>query len=80
MQLFHDKTIKTWEDFISRKYLGIGILGFLVVVIGLMLIFGYNGLVDMDTNIDGKYAQIEVRLQERHDKIGKVLGAVSGLQ
>jgi LemA protein len=80
MQLFHDKTIKTWEDFMSRKYLGIGILGFLVVVIGLMLIFGYNGLVDMDTNIDGKYAQIEVRLQERHDKIGQVLGAVSGLQ
>ena len=64
----------------SRKYLGVGILGFLVVVIGLMLIFGYNGLVDMDTNIDGKYAQIEVRLQERHDKIGQVLGAVSGLQ
>ena len=64
----------------SKKYLGLGIVGFLVVLIALLLIFGYNGLVTLDTNIDGKYAEIENRLQERHDKIGQVLGAVNGLQ
>lgn len=64
----------------AKKYLGLGIFGFIVVLLGIMLITGYNGLVTLDTNIDGKYAQIENRLQERHDKIGQVLGAVSGLQ
>lgn len=64
----------------ARKYLGLGIAGFIVVVMGIMLMTGYNGLVRLDTNIDGKYAQVENRLQERHDKIGQILAAVNGLQ
>lgn len=64
----------------SRKYVGLGVVGLFVLILGISLIVGYNGLVNMDTDIDGKYAQIENRLQERHDKIGQVLQAVSGLQ
>ena len=64
----------------AKKYLGLGILGFVVVLMSIMLMTGYNGLVRMDTNIDGKYAQVENRLQERHDKIGQILAAVNGLQ
>lgn len=63
-----------------RKYSVLGISGLIVLVLGIMLITGYNGLVNLDEDISGKYAQIENRLQERHDKIGQVLGAVSGLQ
>jgi LemA protein len=55
-------------------------VGFIVVLLGIFLISGYNGLVNLDENIDAKYSQVENRLQERHDKIGQILGAVSGLQ
>lgn len=57
-----------------------GILGVLVIVLGISLITGYNSLVDVDEDISAKYAQIENRLQERHDKIGQIIAAVDGLQ
>ncbi len=57
---------------------GVPILG--VIILGIGMIFGYNNLVDLDVDIDGKYAQIEVRLQERHDKIPQIVAAVDGLQ
>ncbi|MGE0003185.1 MAG: LemA family protein [Candidatus Izemoplasmatales bacterium] len=62
------------------------ILGFLsivvvfVLIVGIGLATGYNKLVDYEVNIDAYYAQIEVRLQERHDKIGEIVAAVEGLQ
>jgi len=58
----------------------IGVLAVFVVVIGISLISGYNSLVDVDEDISAKYAQIENRLQERHDKIGQIIAAVDGLQ
>lgn len=64
----------------NRKYLVLGISGLLVLILGIMLITGYNGLVKMDNNVEGKYAQIENRLQQRFELIGQILGAVSGLQ
>jgi LemA protein len=53
---------------------------FLVVIFLVGMIFGYNNLVDLDVSIDGKYSQIEVRLQERHDKIPMIVATVEGLQ
>ena len=55
-------------------------LGLAILLVGLSLIGGYNGLVNLDEDIKSKYGQIEVRLQERHDKITQILEAVSGLQ
>lgn len=63
-----------------KKYSVLGIVGLVVLILAIMLIAGYNGLVNLDENIEAKYAQVENRLQERHDKIGQILGAVSGLQ
>lgn len=63
-----------------KKYLGVAVFGFIVVVLAVMLITGYNGLVNLDEDIQAKYSQVENRLQERHDKIGQILGAVTGLQ
>jgi LemA protein len=53
---------------------------FLIVLFVVSLIFGYNALVDLDEDIQGKYAQVENRLQERHDKIGQIVATVEGLQ
>ncbi len=66
-----------------NKTLLLSILTALVVIVvsfGIGLIVGYNNLVDLDEDINSKYAQIEVRLQERHDKIGQIVSAVQGLQ
>ena len=37
-------------------------------------------MVDLDENLSSKYGQIEVRLQERHDKIGQLVDSVNGLE
>lgn len=63
-----------------KKYTILGVVGVIVLILGIMLISGYNGLVNLDTNVDGKYKEVENRLQERHDKIGQIIGAVFGLQ
>jgi len=66
-----------------KKTLLLSVLSVFVVIaisFGIGLIVGYNNLVDLDEDINSKYAQIEVRLQERHDKIGQIVAAVQGLQ
>ncbi len=55
------------------------VLVFLLIA-GISLISGYNQLVDLDENLSSKYGQIEVRLQERHDKIGQLVDSVNGLE
>ena len=56
------------------------ILGVFVLIIGISLIVGYNGLVVLEEDITGKYEQVENRLLERHDKIGLIVQSVEGLQ
>ena len=65
-----------------RKYLliGVGVVVAFIVFVGISLIVSYNNLVGLDEEINQSYSQIEVRLQERHDKIGQLLGTIEGLQ
>ena len=56
------------------------VLGVLVFILGLSLVIGYNSLVNLDENISAKYGQIEINLQNRHDKIGQIVQSVQGLQ
>ncbi len=58
----------------------IGAFVLLLVAFGISIAVSYNNLVDLDEDISYNYSQIENRLQERHDKIGQILGAVEGLQ
>lgn len=55
-----------------------------VVVIALIIlvsvISGYNSMVDMRETIDASSSQIEVRLQQRHDKMIQMTAAVEGLE
>lgn len=60
--------------------IGIGVVVAFIVFVGISLIVSYNNLVELDEEINQSYSQIEVRLQERHDKIGQLLGTISGLQ
>ncbi|MCF7932811.1 MAG: LemA family protein [Acholeplasmataceae bacterium] len=58
----------------------LGVLVFLIFLVGILLVTGYNGLVNMDEDVVASYSQVENRLQERHDKIGQIVATVSGLQ
>jgi len=62
------------------RYLPIIIIGVVVLILGISVISNYNALVVLREDITAKNSAIELRLQQRHDKIGQLVGAVSGLQ
>ena len=49
-----------------------------VVVIGLFLVFAYNGLVRLRNMVDEAWNQISVQLKRRHDLIPNLVNAVKG--
>ena len=58
-----------------RKWL---ILVVVIVVLSLMLASGYNGLVGISENVDGKWSQVENQLQRRTDLIPNLVETVKG--
>ncbi len=59
----------------SKSFLGI--IAAIVIVIG-MLFSSYNGLVSMNENVTGKWAQVENQLQRRNDLIPNLVNTVKG--
>ena len=51
-----------------------------VVVIGVILIVGYNSLVNENEEIDSNFANVNNVLISRHDKITQLVATVNGLQ
>lgn len=58
----------------------VAIILLLIIIVGSTIIASYNSTVDMRENIDGSYAQVTNRLQQRHDKMEQIIAAVEGLQ
>lgn len=58
----------------------ISISALLVLIFSIILVSGYNNLVGLDESITSKYAQVENRLQQRHDTVTQMVQTVSGLQ
>ena len=50
----------------------------IIVIAVVVLIAGYNGLVQKRLRIDEAFAQIEVQLKRRHDLIPNLVNAVKG--
>jgi LemA protein len=50
----------------------------LVVVVGLYLVFLYNGLVSLRNRIENAWAQIDVQLKRRYDLIPNLVETVKG--
>ena len=59
----------------SKTFLGVVAAIVLVVV---MLFSSYNGLVSMNENVTGKWAQVENQLQRRNDLIPNLVNTVKG--
>lgn len=50
----------------------------ILVIIAAMAVSGYNGLVGMNENVNGKWAQVENQLQRRADLIPNLVSTVKG--
>ncbi|MBP1763336.1 MAG: LemA family protein [Firmicutes bacterium] len=61
----------------SKNWVLIGVL-VLVVVIGISAVSGYNSLVALNENVNGKWSQVENQLQRRADLIPNLVETVKG--
>lgn len=55
------------------------IAGVVIVLLAVMGISGYNGLVSLNENVNGKWAQVENQLQRRADLIPNLVATVQGV-
>ncbi len=60
------------------RWLKWGVVVLLVVILLLSSVSTYNGLVGADQNVQGKWGQVEVVMQERSDKIVNLVEVVKG--
>ena len=58
----------------------LGILVLVVVVFGLAVIGGYNGLVRSSTGVDASWAQVQTQYQRRADLIPNLVRTVEELR
>lgn len=56
-----------------------GSIALVVVLLAVFAISGYNGLVAMNENVNGKWAQIDNQLQRRGDLIPNLVATVQGI-
>lgn len=59
----------------SKSFLGVVAA---IVIIVVMIFSSYNGLVSMNENVTGKWAQVENQLQRRNDLIPNLVNTVKG--
>ena len=65
----------------EKKIISFGSILFIVLLVaGIILIVGYNSMVDREEEIESKRNQVFNRLTQRDNTIGQLLGAVEGLQ
>jgi len=65
----------------KKKIISFGSISFIVLLVaGIILIVGYNSMVDREEEIESKRNQVFNRLTQRDNTIGQLLGAVEGLQ
>lgn len=60
------------------RWLKWGVIGLLVLILVLSSVSTYNGLISADQNVQGRWSQVEVVMQERSDKIVNLVEVVKG--
>lgn len=73
------KKQKTQNDMNNKpKHLGWIIAGAVILVLVLWGVGGYNGLVNMDEEVNNKWANVETQYQRRSDLIPNLVSTVKG--
>jgi len=62
-----------------RWLIPVAVVAGVFVLIVLPLIASYNGMVNKQTAVDQKFADLDATLQRRHDLIPQLVGAVKGI-
>jgi LemA protein len=63
------------EVFFLKGWIIAGVIAVIIVVMG---VSGYNGLVQMNENVNGKWAQVDNQLQRRADLLPNLTNTVKG--
>jgi LemA protein len=66
------------EESMKKSYIIIGVIVVIIIAIIGFIIGGYNNLVTLEEEVDGKYADIEVQLERRADLIPNLVNTVQG--
>lgn len=61
-----------------KKWIILGVLGLLVIILLIMVIGGYNGLVGKSQAVDSQWAQVQNVYQRRADLIPNLVNTVTG--
>jgi len=62
----------------NRKWLIPGIIAAVVVIIGLIIVGGYNGLVGQRENVNKTFGNLEAQYQRRADLVPNLVNTVKG--
>jgi LemA protein len=65
--------------FMSKGWIVLGVIVVIVAIMGISAVSGYNNLVALNENVNGKWSQVENQLQRRNDLIPNLVESVKGI-
>lgn len=56
--------------------IGLGVTVFVLVIVGIVLIVGYNGLLNKKESVDQNISQIAIRIETKDDTLSEMQAAI----
>ncbi len=63
----------------NKKFITIGVIAVLILIIGVWVAESYNTLVKQDEQVNNKWAQVDTQLERRYDLIPNLVSTVKGI-
>lgn len=60
--------------------IGLGVTVFVLVIVGIVLIVGYNGLLNKKESVDQNISQIAIRIETKDDTLSEMQEAITDLE
>lgn len=60
--------------------IGLGVTVFVLVIVGIVLIVGYNGLLNKKESVDQNISQIAIRIETKDDTLSEMQAAITDLE
>src|SRR5437016_5660208 len=62
----------------QKKWIGLGIVAVLIVIVGGSCVAKYNRLISLDQDVKAQWATVEAAYQERADEVPRLVNMVKG--